>query len=236
VQVGEPPAPSQDQGFGLFEWLRTGGGLLPPLRSQVGDTIIWRKHWIALIQPILFPTGLILGGTALAMIATYLSPRLNLSLAPVLLGYGVFLVIPVIWWLWQFTDWQNDTYHVTPTRIIDIEKQPFFGREERREADLESVQNIVVSIPGLMARVLNYGSVEVETAGEESFTFDLVKDPNGVRAEISQRVEARRRQSVQEEAMRHRDELLEWFSVYDQIHQTRVHKPEPSLPQEEQES
>jgi CRP-like cAMP-binding protein/uncharacterized membrane protein YdbT with pleckstrin-like domain len=236
VRVREPSSPSQEQGFNLFEWLRTGGGLLPPLRSQVGDTIIWRKHWVALIRPIMFPTGLILGGTVLALIAIYLSPHINLSLAPVLLGYGAFLVIPVIWWVWQFTDWQNDTYHVTSTRIIDIEKQPFFGREERREADLERVQNIVVSIPGLLARILDYGSVEVETAGEEPFTFDLVKNPNGVRAEISQRVEARRKQGIQEEARRHRDELLEWFSVYDHIHQSSVHKPEPSMPQEEQES
>jgi uncharacterized membrane protein YdbT with pleckstrin-like domain len=82
-----------------------------------------------------------------------------------------------------------------------------------------------VSIPGLLARLLNFGSVEIETAGEEPFTFDLVRDPNGVRAEISRRVDARRRQALQETAQRRRDELLEWFSVYDHIHESRKHKP-----------
>jgi uncharacterized membrane protein YdbT with pleckstrin-like domain len=178
---------------------------------------------------------LIVGGTVLAILVAYVSSSINISLASVLVGYGAFLIIPTIWWVWHFADWQNDTYHVTATRIIDIEKRPFFGREERREANLESVQNIVVSIPGLLARLLDYGSVEVETAGEEPFTFDLVKDPNGVRADVSRRVEARRKQRQREEARRRRDELLEWFSVYDDIHASKKHEPSP-FQQEEEES
>jgi CRP-like cAMP-binding protein/uncharacterized membrane protein YdbT with pleckstrin-like domain len=236
VRVAPPPSPPRDQvqGLGLFTWLHTAAGILPPLRHEEGDTITWRKHWIALVGPILPPSGLILGATVLAVILTYVSALNDLSLAPILIGYGVFLIFPVIWWVWQFADWQNDTYHVTSTRIIDIEKRPFFGREERREADLERVENIVVSIPGPMARLLNYGSVKIETAGEEPFTFDLVQDPNGVRAEIARHVEACRKQKLQEEAQRRRDELLEWFSVYDHIHESKKHKP--SLPQEEEES
>jgi 4-amino-4-deoxy-L-arabinose transferase-like glycosyltransferase len=89
---------------------------------------------------------LIVGGTILAMFMAYLSPRINLRLAPILLGYAVFLVIPALWWAWQFADWQNDTYHISSSRIIDINKRPFFGREERREADLERVQNITVTV------------------------------------------------------------------------------------------
>ncbi|MBN1810383.1 MAG: cyclic nucleotide-binding domain-containing protein [Anaerolineae bacterium] len=232
VRVAPPPSPSQDRDFRFFEWLRTGAGILPPLRHEEGDTITWRKHWIALIQPILPPSGLILGGTILAIVIAYLSPRINLGLAPILIGYGAFLVIPVIWLVWQFADWQNDTYSITATHIIDIEKRPFFGREERREADLERVQNIAVTVPGPLARLLRYGSVIIETAGEEPFTFDLAQDPNGVRAEISRRVNVRRRRILQETAHRRRDELLEWFSVYDHIHESRKHKPPP--PQEEE--
>jgi uncharacterized membrane protein YdbT with pleckstrin-like domain len=166
----------------------------------------------------------------------YLSPRINLRLGPILLGYAVFLVIPALWWAWQFADWQNDTYHITSTRIIDIDKRPFFGREERREADLERVQNITVTVPGPLGRLLRYGSVVIETAGEDPFTFDLVSKPNEVRAEIARRVEARRRQLQQDAARQHRDELLEWFSVYDHIHQSRRHQVTPPPSPEEEES
>jgi uncharacterized membrane protein YdbT with pleckstrin-like domain len=135
--------------------------------------------------------------------------------------------------VWIFDDWRNDTYQVTATRIIDVEKRPFYGREDRREADLQEIQNIAVQVPGFLARVLKFGSVFIETAGETAFTFEKVKDPAGVRAEISRRVEESRRQQRQETASRHRDELLEWFSVYDQIHQTETHKTTSPTSEEE---
>lgn len=231
VRVADPPRPPRRRKTGLSAWLSS---FLPPLRYEEGTTITWRKHWVALIQPSLPPIGLAVGGTILTMLLAYIARHVNLGLTSILLGYGVFLVVPVIWWLWQFADWQNDTYTITATRIIDIEKHPFWGREERREADLERVQNIAVSIPGFMARLLKYGSVEIETAGEEPFTFDLVQNPNGVRAEISRRVDARRQQQAQAAAMRRRDELLEWFSVYDRIQESR--QPKPAPPQEEEDS
>jgi uncharacterized membrane protein YdbT with pleckstrin-like domain len=236
VRVAEPPQPPQNRGAGLLVQLRSFFSFFPPLRYEEGDIITWRKHWIALIRPSLPPIGLMLGATILVTLLAYIAGQTNLGIRPISLwiGYGIFLVFPVLWWLWQFADWQNDTYTITATHIIDIEKHPFWGREERREADLERVQNIAVSIPGFMARLLKYGSVEIETAGEEPFTFDLVKDPNSVRAEISRRVDARQRQQAQVAAMRRQDELLEWFSVYDHIQESR--RPKPAPPQEEEES
>jgi CRP-like cAMP-binding protein/membrane protein YdbS with pleckstrin-like domain len=227
--VGEPPSPPQKRRRRPFSRLH----ILPRLRYETGDTIIWHKHWIALIGPILNPTLVIAGGTILATLIAYLSSRINLRLGPILLGYAAFLVIPAIWWVWRFSNWQNDTFHISSTRIIDIDKRPFFGREERREADLERVQNITVTVPGPLGRLLRYGSVVIETAGEDPFTFDTVSKPNEVRVEIARRVEARRRQLQQDAARQQRDELLEWFSVYDYIHESKKHEPPPFQAEEE---
>ena len=109
---------------------------------------------------------------------------------PALIGYSTALVFLFPWWLWQFDDWQNDTYQVTATRIIDVERLPLYLREDRREASLGVIQNIKLEIPGFLAKLLNYGSVTVETAGVGAFTFDRVRDPRGVQAEIFRRVEA----------------------------------------------
>jgi CRP-like cAMP-binding protein len=234
VRVAEPPSPPEERGFRLFPRLRVPLRIFPPLRHEEGDTITWRKHWIALLKSTLPPTGLIAAATIAAIVLASLSARIHLSLPPILVSYGVLMVFPVVWWIWQFDDWQNDTYHVTSTRIIDVEKRPFYGREERREADLQEVQNITMTVPGFLARLFKYGSVIIETAGAGAFTFDLVKDPAGVRAEISRRVEGRRRQLLRETAQRRRDELLEWFSVYDQIHHTMAHKAEQPPPPEEE--
>jgi hypothetical protein len=154
------------------------------LRLEQGDTITWRKHWIALLRPIALPTVLIV---VVTLGAIYMAGSSS-NLSSILIGYGTLMIFLFPWWLWKFADWQNEVYQVTATRIIDIERLPM--REERREASLGVIQNISLEIPGLLGKLLNYGSVTIETAGAGAFTFDYVKDPRGVQAEIFRRVEA----------------------------------------------
>jgi hypothetical protein len=203
---------------------------LPPLRYEQGDTITWRKHWVALIKPIALPTLLIAAST---LAAFFLLRSASDSLGLVLIGYGVVLVILLPWWLWRFDDWQNDIYQVTATRIIDVERLPFYLREERREASLGMIQNINLDVPGVLGRILSYGSVTIETAGAEAFTFDYVKNPNEVQAEIFRRMEAFQRRKSLTEAESHRRELLDWFAVYDGMR--RSPSPAPQSPPSHQE-
>lgn len=204
---------------------------LPPLRYEQGDTITWRKHWIALIGVIVVPTLLILTATGAAIFLVAESPTHPI---PILIGYGTLMVFLFPWWLWRFADWQNDVYQVTSTRIIVVERLPFYLRETRQEASLGRIQNITLEIPGILGKLLNYGSVKIETAGGGAFTFSLVKDPRGVQAEIFRRVEDYQRRQRQEEAERRRTELLDWFSVYDGLRRSQPPVTQAaSLPQEE---
>lgn len=230
------PAPIRKKGRpGLPRWLQAPLGVLryflPRLRSEQGDTITWRKHWIALIGAIVLPTLLILAATGIAIFMIVQSPTRPI---PILIGYGMLMVFLFPWWLWRFEDWQNDIYQVTSTRIIDVERLPFFLRETRREASLSRIQNITLEIPGILGKLLNYGSVKIETAGGEAFTFAYVKDPRGVQTEIFRRIEAFQRRQRQEEAERRQTELLDWFSVYDSLRQPRSSTTQSlSLPQQE---
>jgi CRP/FNR family cyclic AMP-dependent transcriptional regulator len=206
--------------------------LLPPLRQEQGDTITWRKHWIMLVKTAWLPTLVIAAATVTTILVLYLFHLDNWT--PVLIGYGTVMIFLLPWWIWRFDDWQNDVYQVTATRIIDIERRPFFLREERREASLDNVQDTSLEIPGVLGKLLNFGSVTIETAGAAPFTFEFVKDPRGVQAEINHRVEAYQRRLRQQEAERRRAELLDWFSVYDQMRpQKPPAAPSPSLPQQE---
>jgi uncharacterized membrane protein YdbT with pleckstrin-like domain len=203
----------------------------PPMRHVQGDTITWRKHWITLLPSIAPPTLLIVLTTTAAIYA------LLHDLVPpgsILAGYVVGLVFLLPWWLWKFDDWQNDIYQVTASRIIDVERSPLFLREERREASLGRIQNIGLEIPGFLGRVLNYGSVTIETAGAGAFTFDFVKDPRAVQDEIFRRMETFHRQQAKEDAEHRRNELLDWFAVYDQIRRAAPpeSRPSSSYPQE----
>ena len=51
----------------------------------------------------------------------------------------ITLLLPIIlWWVYQYLDWRNDIFQVTPDQILDIDKKPF-GSEERRAAPLENI-------------------------------------------------------------------------------------------------
>jgi uncharacterized membrane protein YdbT with pleckstrin-like domain len=186
----------------------------PALRHEEGDTITWRKHWVALMRPIAPPTVLIIAAT---LVATLLLSQEGISQMRVLIGYVIALMFLVPWWLWIFEDWQNDIYQVTSARIIDVEQLPFALRSERREAGLGQIQNVNLRVPGVVGRLLGYGSVTIETAGAGAFTFDYVKNPQAVQAEIFRRMETFKRREREKEAERRQDELLDWFSIYDQM-------------------
>jgi membrane protein YdbS with pleckstrin-like domain len=224
----EPPVEKRRFRPAMLDWLgaplRVFTYFLPPLRHEEGEIITWRKHWIALLKPIAIPSLLLLISTVGALILLVTLGGLR-TLA--LIGYGIALVILLPWWLWKFDDWQNDIYQVTPTRIIDVERLPFYLREDRREASLGVIQNIQFEIPGTLGRLLNYGSVTIETAGAGAFTFDLVKDPGGVQSEIFRRMEAFQERQRQAAAEQHRSELLDWFAVYDKVRPGSQSSPSP---------
>lgn len=228
------PAPVQHGIASAFgPWIRTVqrtvGYFVPPLQAIEGDTITWRKHWVALIRPLALPTALGALATAVAVWLLY-SPTAWQRWQLVLLVYGLSLVFIMPWWLWCFEDWKNDIYQVTATRLIDIERLPFYLRETRREASLGMIQNVNLEVPSLVGKLLNYGSVTIETAGAGAFTFDLVRDPRGVQAEIFRRMERFQRRQQQEAAVRRRDELLEWFAAYDQMRGAESALPQPPSP------
>jgi uncharacterized membrane protein YdbT with pleckstrin-like domain len=236
AQEQEPPPRRRRFKPTIPRWLlapfRVLGYFVPSLRQEHGDTITWRKHWVTLLGPIAPPTLL---GVAVTGLAIYLLGREQISEALVLIAYGTIGVVLFSWWLWKFDDWQNDIYQVTATRIIDVERRPFYLQEERREASLSMIQNINLEIHGVLGKLMNYGSVTIETAGAGAFTFDHVKDPRGVQAEIFRRMEAFQRQQQQEAAESRRNELLDWFAVYDQIHHSKT-PTTPRSPSRQQET
>jgi hypothetical protein len=108
-------------------------------------------------------------------------------------------LIDLLWFVWQYQDWRNDEYLVTPDRLIDIEKIPFVF-EDKKEASLSQVQDVRYEIPGLGALILGWGHVYIETAGQaRNFDFLYVPNPRAVEEEVVRRVAAVRAQQRMKE-------------------------------------
>lgn len=91
-----------------------------------------------------------------------------------------------IWLLFltQFSDYYLDIDIVTNDRIIDIEQKGLFGRSIS-ELDLSRIQDVHSEIKGIFPSLFNFGTVVVQTAGEEkNFVFEQVPDPHAVRQRI----------------------------------------------------
>jgi len=109
-------------------------------------------------------------------------------------------------------------YQLTDDRIIDVEKLPLGLREERREASLSMIQDIGYEIPGVIANLLDYGNVFIETAGREAvFTFSWVHEPRQVQQEVFARMDAFREREQQRQREQRADELLDWFATYAEL-------------------
>jgi uncharacterized membrane protein YdbT with pleckstrin-like domain len=78
---------------------------------------------------------------------------------------------------------------VTEKRIIDVQQKQFFDREISN-LPFDKIQDVTVDIHGLIPTMLNFGTVEVETASKEDdgdFVMRAVRDPDNVRRVIFDR-------------------------------------------------
>jgi hypothetical protein len=213
----EAPSPRARRRRGWRPW--------PRLRVQENGRIIWHKHWLNLIARTLLPftLSLLTLAGAIAAIAGFTPfPQLADVRAPVFLVLLLLFLFAVAWFWWNYEDWQNDIYIVTDDRIIDIEKKPLFFAEERREASLAKVQNVILAIPGPVAYLLNFGDVIIQTAAETgAFTFHFVSNPREVQNEIFRRLERYREAEAAQQGEQRQAEFLEWLSEFDRLQRER---------------
>lgn len=216
VAVPVPPPPVRQ---GCLAWLvLVLRYLFPPTWHREGPVITWRRHPITLLRAIFPPAAVGIGLTlVVALVGEFLG---HLALFFTAL-YGIAMFAVLIWFFWNFEDWQNDYLQVTTTRLIQVDRLPLLLRESRREASLEQITNIRVE-QGIIGRLLGYGHIFVETAAPAgTFQFRYAGRPQEIQREIFAHIEGARRRQREEEARQRRQEMLDWLSAYDELRHSR---------------
>lgn len=190
--------PEQAQGIRIL--------VLPSNPLVEGDRITWYKHYFFLFRRLLAYLALLV----LAVVTAVLLVNVEVS-SSVWIVWGAIVGLVVLLVVVNYQIWLGDIYMVTADTIVDIRRTPFglFG-ETRRAADLGRIQNITYRQPGLLANLLNFGNVLIQTAGEEDFTFDRVPRPADVQREIYRRQGLAR----QREEQRRREQIAEYIAAY----------------------
>lgn len=95
-----------------------------------------------------------------------------------------------LWYLlfYDLTMYVLDTWIVTSERIIDSRQQGFFHRTVS-ELELSRVQDISVKMVGFIPTLLDFGNLEIQTAGtEQKFLFEQIAHPQKIKDDIMHKV------------------------------------------------
>jgi hypothetical protein len=167
------------------------------------------------------PILAILVGTGLFLISLTGGLTLFPRLVEVLIA-SLGMIAAFLWLSYQYLDWHNDIYQITPDQIVDIVRKPL-GKEERKAAPLENILSIEYQRTGLLGVILNFGTVTINI-GSSKFDFNHVYNPSAVQQDVFQRMNLRILSRKQAEMTAERERMSDWITIY---HQT-LHPGSPA--------
>jgi hypothetical protein len=167
---------------------------MPPLEHNEKILYIARKHWLLLAsETILLCLLALIPGFLLAAPSALPSELLDRFKEMVLIRENLTLIIFFLWSLelltlyviffMFWTDYYLDVWLVTNLRVIAIEQHGLFNRSISTFR-LDMIQDAVVKVPGMLATLLHFGTVEVSTASDYFFTIKGVARPNVLKEKI----------------------------------------------------
>ena len=151
------------------------------LRPQEETITIIRRHWINIVLPV--TVSVLLALTPLVLpISTYAARVFDdrVALPLVSLLTICYWMVVLAFFLVAWVDYYFDTWIITTERVLDVNQVTLFHREIS-EFSIGRVQNVTVTIPTIVATLLGFGNLIVETAGEKSFSISAVPHPEKIK-------------------------------------------------------
>ena len=218
-----PPQAGEPEKKRRFTPLHALGRRLAVTTIHDDGTIVWRKHWIALIgrdqawKPLMFLLLTVVGMMLLLWAVPELSRFSRRLEWLIFVLYGVFMVFGFGWLLWTIEDWRNDVYILTKDAIVDEEREPLGFDVRTRRAPLTTIQDISYNIPNMLYTFFDVGHVTIETASQEGkLTFDFVHHPREVAFHIYQRLRDLEEEERVRQQARLDQSILEILKLYNE--------------------
>lgn len=208
--IAAPPSPdpAPRQGFIITPARKFGG----PLRLSSKVRYHPDERTVQYIQrhPYVFFRKAIPGGILLILMIA-LTLVFRLFLWPIFLAGSL---IALGWIGYAYIDFIDDIYILTTHRVIDIDRGAIIFFEGRAIVEYGKVQDVIVEVPSVVARTLDFGDVRVETAGsQQKVRMRDVPNPFGIQDAIFQRISAVKERETITASNKQKAELKKWFTA-----------------------
>ncbi|HEX7620661.1 MAG TPA: cyclic nucleotide-binding domain-containing protein [Anaerolineales bacterium] len=188
------------------------------LRFENLATVTYRKHIFVLFEQTWKP-GLILlilfgllGYEIFSPTASFVT-LFKASGGLLSLLWAILFVASVLWGIYEYMDWSNDIFQVTPDQIMDIDKTPL-GQVTSDIASLDNILSIEYRRVGILELLFNFGTVFITIGGGREMTFENVFNPSAVQEDIERRRLEKITKKEQETIKAERERTADWFAAY----------------------
>lgn len=154
------------------------GKYFPSQKSEEQVFLLLRKHWFTYVAFLAIAAVMSLPLTGL-FIYWSISPDVFVDLYAdiAIVAASAYLLFIIALLLYGFIDYYLDVYIVTNERIVSVEQDGFFKRKIS-ELYLSNVQDVNAQVVGPFATFVNYGDINIQTAGERpNFIFKSIPYP-----------------------------------------------------------
>ncbi|MCX6764009.1 MAG: PH domain-containing protein [Candidatus Moranbacteria bacterium] len=142
-----------------------------------------RRHWFNILSQFIIVLGMVI----VILLGFFIKPYLPFTQS-IIAARGIYNLIEIFFlmlvWIMAFFIWIDyyfDVWIVTDKRIVNIEQRGLFKRDIS-ELELVRIQDVTAEIVGIIPTLLDYGEVQIQTAGEmEHFLFRKVPHPNQIK-------------------------------------------------------
>jgi len=175
--------------------------LFEKIQFESGEEIlrVVRKHWFIIVSELfavfvmaLVPFLTLVGLTVFSSELLTESIKLGDYAALITFGITVWLILTLMTAFAIWTNYYLDQWIITDRRIIMIDQLHFFNRNVS-VFRLERLQDIEFNVKGLIPTLLNFGTIQAQTAGsfESNFKTRGMPDPRGLQAIIQKAMDQR---------------------------------------------
>lgn len=141
-----------------------------------------RRHWFVLVGPTGFFVVLLLIPSFFLNFAPRFFPALDRAdLQPVAnFGIAIYFMSVLTFMLLEWLSYYLDVWIITDQRIVDVRQHSLFHRTVS-EISMDRIQDVTVDVPGFIPTMLDFGTIRIQTAGEQG-EFVISEVPNCDRA------------------------------------------------------